>query len=713
MLIFNKNCRVQKTDEGIQFYEPDVLCSSYVFSGDQKIDIHLDYLTPGFGIVLIEEDTGEKQVSKNATLLKLGSDDFRVFERRYNEQKNLYTASCVFSPDESMKNVNLIFELSGKIATFTYRYIDSQGKTVDRTLGKYKLTTIYESFKIGFYSNAGNTIRNLIYLGSVPQHWTVSTKNTVGGRIAFSRDTITIENCEHYAEVEQKMIALEAGKYYLRYETAEVNDEDDIRCYLFLSDSANKENESTLEDEYKNILNEDNSFELPYNAFVNLKIQGHNGKISNLCIMNNSHMSFVETTNEPFHQDGSSIKIDLDNLAKIEWTGTIYDIPDWDDLTKACPYAILSVANKNYSKEDCAVILGKSYDYTYEVSDSRLKVYDGEDLLSSQTINLTKEDDNSIRIMCNMTATITKLILTYENGDTINVIIQKTFKHYIPSTIESPIIITGADNISFDISASYREVVQPQTKIALYSKVHPIMLPEEIPTSAGNIAVYGIYKGTTINMDATDIASFASEYDTITDYALRNNMIIMDDNLRSLYQYIAVQYPSLKDYTYEFTNYEREVFSPLDGIELSKQPAEYNQDIIVYGIPKNASVHEDYLYRVPSKSLVTSIDYYADKYDIITSDIYTYNSNLNEIKISEDVRSNYQMFIIDYLKDDSYTINYRPDNSQYEVDIATGDKEVYLHYDMRDDGSMYEYQRTEILPDKNKFIVLRRKSDED
>lgn len=713
MLIFNKNCRVQKTNEGIQFYEQDVLCSSYVFSGDQKIDIHLDYLTPGFGIVLIEEDTGEKQVSKNATLFKLGTDDFRVLERKFNEQKEIYTSSCVFSPSESMKNVNVIFELSGKKVTIAYKYINSLGKTVERTLGSCKISTIYENFKIGFYSNSGNIIRNLVFLGSVPQHWTVSTINTVGGRIAFTRNTITIENCEHYAEVEQKEIDLSAGKYYLRYEKAPVNEEEDIRCYLFPSDSIDTNDENTLEDEQKNILNQDNSFELKQNTKVNLKIQGHNGKISNLCIMNDSHMSFIETEGVPYHQDGSSIEISLDNLEKIEWAGTIYDLPEWDDLTQNCPYAILSVKNKNYSKEDCAITLDKSYSYAYFVEKAILETYDdNEETLSSNPIELTKDDNNTIRIMFNMTATITSLILTYTNGDTINVIIQKTFKHYVPATIESPIVVTNTDNESFDISASYREVVNPTNKIALYSKSHPIMLPEEVPSHAGNIHVYGIYKGSTIDMSASDIKDYASKYDEITEYTFANNMITMDSNERALYQYIAVTYPSLKDYTYEFSNYEREIFSAAAATALNKIPAEYNQDIIIYGIPKDVTVHEDYFYRVPSKSLINSIDYYADKYDILTSDNYTYNSNLNEIKISDNIREKYQNFVIDYLKDDSYTINFRPDNSQYEIDISTGDKEVYLHYDMRDDGSIYGYKRTDIFPDKNKFVVLRRIADE-
>ena len=72
MFIFDKGSRVQKVTEGVQFYEPDILCSSYLFSGDLEINIVIDYERPGFGVVLIECDEREPDKMNNYSNLYLG-----------------------------------------------------------------------------------------------------------------------------------------------------------------------------------------------------------------------------------------------------------------------------------------------------------------------------------------------------------------------------------------------------------------------------------------------------------------------------------------------------------------------------------------------------------------------------------------------------------------------------------------------------------------
>ena len=49
-----------------------------------------------------------------------------------------------------------------------------------------------------------------------------------------------------------------------------------------------------------------------------------------------------------------------------------------------------------------------------------------------------------------------------------------------------------------------------------------------------------------------------------------------------------------------------------------------------------------------------------------------------------------------------------PDIAQYMLDISSEKKDLSIHYDMRDDGSMYMYKRTGIVPNKERYVVLRK-----
>lgn len=80
----------------------------------------------------------------------------------------------------------------------------------------------------------------------------------------------------------------------------------------------------------------------------------------------------------------------------------------------------------------------------------------------------------------------------------------------------------------------------------------------------------------------------------------------------------------------------------------------------------------------------------------------------NEIRIEQTELKKYKQIIIDYIKNDSYAINYIENLDQYEVDIATNEDMVYVNYNMHDDGSTYSYKTTNIIPDKNKYVVLRK-----
>ena len=713
MFVFDTNGRVQKVTEGILFYEQDILCSSYIFSGDQKIELNIDYVMPGFGIAMI--DNSDKIASnKNAFLFKLGVNDFKVFEQNLGQQLQKSASTCIFEP--GVKNAHLTFNLQGKKVSVIYNTVNSKNETVQRTLGEYRLNNVFDSYKIGFYSNAGNVIKNVTFWGAVPQNWKTSTINTIGGRISFSHNAFTIENCDHEAELEQKNILLQPGKYWLKYDKEPVNGTFDISPYVFFSDPT-KHNEDELEDDKKNILQEGNVLQINKPANVTLKFKGHNGRVKNLSLSDTFYAEFVETEGAAHYQEGSAVKIRLEQLTKVDWTATVRSVPEWDNLTKKCPYGILALTKKWYSIADMGIELKHEYKYSFDVSKKLLivKNENGQEVFNG-TIPLSDEDQNTLVIMNNVTMVITNLILTFSDGSTTNVILQRTFKHYVPGSVESPIIVTkNKDSASLDLSASYREVVLPKKKIKFFSKEAPLFIKEDIPVNAKSIKVYGIPAGNKINLQGKTIQDCVNSYILIPNenYSFSNGFCTLSQYTKNSYEYIAIEYNSIEEYTYEFTNYEREIFScDSSRITLSKLISQNNNDIIVYGIPKNTTVHSKNLYRVPDAKLINSIDYYADDYEQLDASNYSVDYNEGQIKFNSAAITKYNHLVVDYLKHDSYTINYRNKTQQYEVDVSTDAKEVYIHYDMHDDGSIGKFIKTDIeLKSSAKYIVLKRKED--
>jgi len=716
VFVFDTNGRVQKVTEGIQFYEQDILCSSYSFTGDQRVELNIDYVMPGFGIAIIEENLiGPATQDSNAYLFKVGVNTFTVFEKLLGKQNQTLSESCLFEPEA--KNAHLTFELIKKKVRLIYHTFNNQNEPVERMLGEYKIKTAFERYRIGFYSNAGNVIKSLGFYGRLPAHWRVSTINTIGGRISFEKNTLSIENCEYAAEVEQECIKLKAGTYWLKYDTEPVNEQFDIKPYIFLS-HPDSDNESELEDDVKNILQDGNKLHIASDKVVTLKFKGHNGRVSNLCLVDDEFSEFVETEDTPYYQKGSEIVLRLDGLKRAEWTAVVKGYPEWLDLTKPCPYAIIATHTERKNMESLNLYKDKTYNYLLEVDDMKLTITDETDTeVYSGNIKLTPADANSIVIMKNVTMLMTKFILTNQDGSTFNVIVQKTFKHYIPGHIEGPIIVTPKNSSNvFDISAAYREVVIPQTKIRLFTKDQPFHIDEELPVNAHSVKLYGIPKGAKINQSADNIAKFATAYMPIPEevYNFTGSFFTVLESVRKDYPYFALEYDSIDDYDYEFTNFEREIFDGnLSVINLAKNIDKGNSEVVIYGIPQDAKVRDDCLYRIPDIGMINSIDYYADVYEQLPAASYSVNFLMNQIRFKKALLGKYKTYIVDYLKADSCAINYRTDLRQYEIDVATDAKEIRIHYDSHEDGGIYQYLYTDIAPNINKYVVLRREEDDD
>ena len=712
MFVFEANSRIQKIAEGIQFYEQDVLCSEYDFEGNQKIEVRLDYVSPGFGLVFVENDDIAIADSFNAYMFKLGADDFRVFYKHFGKQEEIHAESCHFAPGQGMTNTTLIFEMKDKVLSVSLLTLGVNGDRHENLLVEYECEKFFQKYRIGFYSNAGNIIRSIAFLNEVPDSWHTSIWNTIGGRISFERTGIRIENCEHYAEIEQQSLDLSPGKYWLGYSTEEVNGKCDAVAYIIDATETTDGREVNFEDEYKNILQEDGSFIVGRGMRINLKFRARNALIKDIFISDTEHSSFVETRDEESVQKGSKIIIDLRGLRKVIWQATVYAVPPYTDFSKESPFAIIDTPLARYSDRELSIRLGKAYQYTFDVATSTLEIYDIEErgtvFNGSIFVGGTK-----MTIMDSVTATVTKLITINNNGKESNIIIMKTFKKYVPANITSPIIVTKTNSTtSFNLSSAFREVAETSRRIDLFNRESPLILKEQLPVNAKDIRVYGIPYGSELNMEATNIDKLTNQYIDIEDYLYdrKGNSVLIEDDIRNRYEFIAVEHDTIQDFYYEFTNYEREIFPGTQQLlELAHAPARRDEDITVYAVKKDTPVHDEYFYRVPSESLMNSIDFYADDYEIIPPSLYYVDFNTYEIMFKGDVADGrYKEFIIDYLKLDSYAINYRGKYFQYEVDIATDESEVILHYDSQDDGNITEYVRTEIVPDKDKYIVLKK-----
>ncbi|MGL4877935.1 hypothetical protein [Paraclostridium dentum] len=219
-----------------------------------------------------------------------------------------------------------------------------------------------------------------------------------------------------------------------------------------------------------------------------------------------------------------------------------------------------------------------------------------------------------------------------------------------------------------------------------------------------------------IDMDGNDTTIIVEN--TIKKFApgtIYSPIIVLDENeqpldLSSSYR---VYNKANQDY-YWFTNTEREYFNPAHMIRLTHQPSQKNNTIIVYGIKKESSLDLDNILRIPKEGLDT-IDACANYYDLLfEKDLRTVNKEYKEITLTD--ISDYKLIIVDYLKEDSYAINYRHDLNSYEIDISIKDGEetsvVYNNAAENKEGitfiNEYRYVNTKTVPEQDCYIVIGR-----
>lgn len=597
-------------EDGIRFYEQDILFDDYIYTGNLLINLKVEYNTPGIGIALISSEGYSLKDKEETLLFRLGYKEASVIYKNKDIQKTLATYNV-----SNIKTGETIDLQLSKINDNYNVYINNK-LAMD-------FDSIYEfnSYNLGYYSSGGNAIKNINIASAIPFGWVVNMSNTNYGYINFEKNGFELINCKGEAEIEQLEIELKPGKYYLKYET----EDSDIKPYVFLY------NDNNFYDDEKNMLSIiDNSFVLNYKEKVNLKFKGTKGKVKKIQITTEKDNDYIKTTPEIGNYvdiGGSYINIRLESLKTIEWTGKIFATPS--EFHKGpMDYAIISDGEKNYGLYDLNLIFDKLYKFEYSVSDKTFTIYAGEDRLFSEKISTIKY---ILTVFKNISATIYSLKLTTLDGTTIEDTVQDTAKKYVPAKISSPIIVTNNAEIPLDLSSSIR-----------------------------------LYKD--------------------------------NDNTR-----------------YVFTNIEREVFPAKHIIKLTKTPSLREGTTIVYGINKNATINEDKILHIPNKDMINSIDQYATSYDILfEKDLRSYDKEIGEIRIND--ISNYKAIVVDYLKRDSYAINFIRKLNSYEVDISIEkDDEANVLYDniekIQDKTNVLlinskEYIQTNIIPSESCYVTI-------
>lgn len=595
-------------ENGIKFYEQDILFDNYIYTGDFDIALTLDYASSGFGIGLTNSEGKTLTDKEEVLLFKMGQKSVDVIHMNKDAQKILATYNSAYAKTYT-EDLKYILQKRG--AEFTL-YIGEQ-KICD-----FKASNDFDTYNLIYYSNKDNIIKNINIASSIPYGWVTNMQNTNGGYIWFYRDAFEFKHCQGEAEIEQPDIYLNYGKYYLKYET---EGDCDIIPYIFLSE------DERLLDERKNILNPiDNSFKIDKSQKISLKFEGTSGKIKKIRITTQKDNEYIRTSpdkGDKVEISGSKINLLLDFIESAEWTGLIKNTPG-NTHNNPIDYSLIQFGVNSYGLFDLDI--AQEVEYRYKYKDKKITIEN----LYGRIIKEIKITTNSLTIFRNVNAVVKNFIITDTYGNNTNIIVENTIKKYAPGTVYSPIIVLDENEQPLDLSSSFR----------IYNK-------------------------------------------------------------------------NGRDY-YWFTNVEREYFEPAHMIRLTKQPSDKAGTIIVYGIKKESNTNMNNILRIPKEGLDT-IDAFANYYDILfEKDLRYINKQYKEIQLTD--ISDYKLIIVDYLKEDSYAINYRHEFNSYEIDISIADNKktnvVYNNAAENKNGitfiNEYRYVNTNAVPSEDCYIVIGR-----
>lgn len=558
--MIQKNSRVEFAN-GIKFYEQDLLYDDYIYSGSSTISVTLDYKNTGFGIALISSTSSTLTNSNAVLLFRIRHKALEVIYKENDAQTILatYNATAAKTVTE-----DLLFTIA------------KNNNAYEIKIGSQKLATFncpYEmnNYYIGYYSNKDNVIKHINIASSVPYGWIINMDRTNGGYIEFYRDAFELKHCNGIAELEQINIPLKKGRYYLKYDLID----SDIVAYIMHS-----EDERTNDDE-KQMLKPDGSFDITSDCNVSLKFKGTKGMLKNMTITTSKYNDYLRTS--PDYEvtksiDSSYLKIFLDDVQNFSFDGIVNHAPGNDHYSPE-DYSIININGISYGLYDLNIATGISYYYIYK--DKKLLIFNQKNLLVS-TIEIN--DATEIILYNNVNGKMTNFIITNMDGETINITIENTIKKYLPGAIKSPIVVVDEElGEPLDLSGSYRWFYKNGNKHYFFTNTereyfkpdYKLKMSSPILDKLGTVTVYGIKKHSRFDLDELlhiekegldNIDNCADIYDVIFEENLHSiNKQTGEIRLESIddYQYIVVDYIKehsyCVNYRYEMNSYEVDI----------------------------------------------------------------------------------------------------------------------------------------------------------
>lgn len=559
-----KDARVENKN-GFRFFEKDILKDDYMFSSDIEVSVTLDYITPGFGIVLMDSGGDTAKDKNNVYLFKIGYKEASIYHagQAFQKLEKQISSHKIKTITEGM--VLKLKKVSKKITLF----VDGE------KIYEYFIKNELPRFNVGYYSSKENIIKEINIRSATPNKWNINMENTIGGYIRFLEDAVSISNCIQDAEIEQQGISLKAGTHYVKYEMENVDGKNDLQVFI------HREDDDRLYNEEKNIL-KDGKIRLVEDMVVNLKITGRNGEIKNIAISEIPDDDYVSTDDNIINFDGSYLDAYLQGLKKITWNGCVHKVPNFFLDNKIRTYGVV-LDNKNIVKpEDTGISFGYTenfmYDYEFDCTTHLFKISRKGEIVFVKTLT---DIINKITIFKNLSAKISELVLYKTNGEIINVNIQNENKQYINADISSPIIVTDKYNYPLDISSSYRKsftskgirYIFTNWEREIFEANRLITLEKSVSKDDDSIIFYGIKKGFEIDINKiydikedniNSIDLFTQGYDRLSkDIILYYNEgtreMILDQSIENEYSHIVMDYRKMNSYCINY-HYDKHAY---------------------------------------------------------------------------------------------------------------------------------------------------------
>lgn len=697
--MFTYNARTEVIN-GARFIEPDVIMIDYVYTEDILFQVNALLKTPGFGFVIKEYDDTELQAADNVVLISFSNDNsYRVILKNGTSQEtavNRFIDSATELYEET--GTTFIFKKHNETLSVYKGIRQDNGTFKEISLMSYKMANNMGQYRVGIYSNGGNTVQTAIIKTLAPNNWVSNVFNAGGGRIIWIKNGFTIDEAEYDIETESIEIPMKAGTYWFDYKT----DNPDMKAYIYEAKRKYTDTKRTMDeilgkktgvntmiDEEKNIADIDGKFILDHDCTVNIKFKAKWGTVTDICIKDDRNAPYVSTGYGITMRPSSQIVFDLDKILGFHIKATILSVP-LQDAGEFRKYQLFQSGDQKTGIHD-PIRIQKSHTYDLTVQNRTI-------LVDGQPYFQIPVGESLLTAFQNMTAIVTELSVTQLDGTTFHALVQKTVKTTVSRNITSPILVTDENNDPLDLSSSYRQVAIIQQLAEIFNAYNGIHLSHYVDITNPCINVYGIpNKAKVLDRNATDIEDIADKYEKI-DYSLNiadvlKKYVRVPYDVRTKYKYIVVTYNAISGYRYEFTNWERQCFDLDESkrLYLNSMPLMTVDGLIIYGIKNKESFNEDLLYYVPDKRMENSIAMSADSYDVISGlGEESSVSSVGRLVLSPDILQAYKYIIVDYLKQDSYAINERAD--YYEIDIAMTGNKVNIIYDSIDNETTEEYR---------------------